>query len=67
MANKILIDPIIVKATFIAQTRYAWHLDCEGDKIWFPKSQVEFNSNEEILKMEPWLYKEKFPEDPENK
>ena len=32
--------------------------DCEGDKVWFPKSSVEILDNETILLQES-VYKEK--------
>ncbi len=33
--------------------------DCEGDKVWLPKSGVKKIDNETILVQE-WLYKQKF-------
>lgn len=52
---------IIIQATLIDQTAHALRLDCEGDLIWFPKSQVTFNAEKEELEAPLWLLKEKFP------
>jgi hypothetical protein len=34
--------------------------DCEGDKIWLPKSCIKKLGNDTIL-IEEWFYKQKFP------
>lgn len=33
--------------------------DCEGDKVWLPKSAVKIVDNETIL-IQEWIYKQKF-------
>lgn len=33
--------------------------DCEGDKVWLPKSAVKVVDKETIL-IQEWLYKQKF-------
>lgn len=53
---------IIIEACYISETEKSWYLDCEGDKEWFPKSQVTFNKEKEELEAPIWLLKEKFPE-----
>ena len=51
---------ITIAAKYIKETAAAYYLDCEGDKVWVPKSKVTFNDNK--LTLPDWLYKEKFPE-----
>ena len=65
MANNILTLELknsgnTVEAIYITESKAAWRLDCEGDKIWVPKSEVYFNKDEQSLVMPEWLYKEKF-------
>lgn len=54
-------DKLIIEAELIMETDSAYHLDCEGDKAWFPKSQVKFNPIENELEAPVWLLREKFP------
>jgi len=54
-------DLITIEAKFIAQTDFAWKLDCEGDIEWFPKSSCKFNKEKEELMAPKWLLKQKFP------
>lgn len=51
-----------IEATLISETAKSWYLDCECDKVYFPKSLVEFNQEKEELKAPLWLLEEKFPE-----
>lgn len=51
-----------IEATLISETAKSWYLDCEGDKVYFPKSLVEFDQAKEELKAPLWLLEEKFPE-----
>lgn len=51
-----------IEAKLIRETEKSFYLDCEGDFVWFPKSQVEFSEEKEELKAPLWLLKEKFPE-----
>jgi hypothetical protein len=55
-------DIYTIEATLISQTDKSWYLDCEGDKVHFPKSIVEFDADKEELKAPLWLLQEKFPE-----
>lgn len=41
------------------QTQNSILFDCEGDKIWIPKSCVKILTPETILVQE-WMYKQKF-------
>lgn len=61
MKKNIIKDAIIIKATFIRETKNSFYLDCEGDPVWFPKSQVNFDQKKEELEIPKWLAKEKFP------
>jgi hypothetical protein len=51
-----------IEATLISETAKSWYLDCEGDKVYFPKNLVEFDQSKEELKAPLWLLEEKFPE-----
>ena len=53
--------PATIEAVFIAETNAAWHLDCEGDKEWFPKSQCHFDAEKDELTAPKWLLEQKFP------
>lgn len=54
-------DPVIISATLVKETDKSLLLDCEGDQVWFPKSQVNFNDDKKELEAPRWLLKEKFP------
>lgn len=54
-------NSIIIEAKLIKETVNAWYLDCEGDKEWFPKTQVIFNAKKNELEAPKWLLKLKFP------
>lgn len=45
----------------IHETENAYYLNCEGDKVWFPKSKVKLNIEKKELELPEWLAKEKFP------
>lgn len=62
MDNTILNDKPAIKinAEFVTETQYAIYLDCEGDKIWFPKKHVKFNPADDTVLIEEWLYNDKF-------
>jgi hypothetical protein len=53
-------NPIKIKAELIRETDKAYYLDCEGDRSWFPKSQVEFEKD--VVTMDRWLFDQKFPD-----
>lgn len=57
-------NSIIIEATLIKETDKALYLDCEGDKVWFPKSKVNFNKEKSELELSKWLFKQKFPNEP---
>lgn len=52
---------IIQVDNIIHETKSAYYLDCEGDKVWFPKSKVKLNIKKKELELPEWLAKEKFP------
>ncbi|RDY57698.1 hypothetical protein [Flagellimonas nanhaiensis] len=54
-------ETIIIQAVFIRETQNSWLLDCEGDEVWFPKSQCTFVNDREELSAPKWLLIEKFP------
>lgn len=54
-------DGIIIQAKFIRETKDSYYLDCEGDLVWFPKSQVNFNQEKESVEVPRWLIKKTFP------
>lgn len=56
-------DSIIIEAELISETDKAWYLNCEGDKAWFPKSQVNFDNEAKELEAPRRLLKEKFPKE----
>ena len=62
MEQKEIKNAIIIKAEFMRQTKNSYLLDCEGDVVWFPKSQVNFNTEKNELEAPKWLLEEKFPE-----
>lgn len=54
-------DSITIKADYIRETKDSWFLDCEGDVVWFPKSQVNFDKEDKSLEAPKWLLVKKFP------
>ncbi|WP_300440636.1 hypothetical protein [Christiangramia sp.] len=52
---------ITIQAKLIKEYASSYYLDCEGDKVWFPRSQVEFNKEKEELTAPEWLLRQKFP------
>jgi len=61
MGKKEIKNSNIIEAKWIGETENAWYLDCEGDKHWFPKTQCNFNKQDEELEAPIWLLKSKFP------
>lgn len=55
---------ISIKAKFVHESKTALYLNCEGDKIWVPKSLVNFDAEKESLELPEWLHKQKFPNEP---
>jgi len=53
----------IIQATLITETPNAWYLNCEEDKVWFPKSKVNFNIEKQELEAPNWLLNQKFPDE----
>jgi len=54
-------DGITIEADLIRETKDSFYLDCEGDPVWFPKSQVIFDPDKKQVEVPRWLMKEKFP------
>lgn len=61
MSNFTLNDKPAVKmyAKKLKEIDKAILFDCEGDKVWLPKSCIKIVSNEAIL-IEEWLFKQRF-------
>lgn len=53
MAKKIIID--LDPVHFIHSTEKAWLLEYDGKEFWVPKSQVEYDREEEVLSIPEWL------------
>jgi hypothetical protein len=56
-------DPIIIDAVFVRETKDAILFDCEGDLEWFPKKNINFDSENDELEVERWILKQKFPDE----
>ncbi len=56
-------NPVVIKAELLLETEKALYLNCEGDQIWFPRSQVYFDKSESKLTLEEWMYNTKFEEE----
>ncbi|WP_034039779.1 hypothetical protein [Wocania ichthyoenteri] len=54
-------NSIIIEASLVKELDKAWLLDCEGDKVWFPKSKCNFDNTKKELEAPKWLLQEKFP------
>ena len=52
---------IIQVDKLIKETEDAYYLNCEGDKVWFPKSKVKLDLKNNELELPIWLAKLKFP------
>ncbi len=61
MEKKEIEDSNIISAEYIAQSATAWYLDCEGDKVWFPKDKVNFDRETMELEAPRWMLRSKFP------
>lgn len=57
-------DLIKIEAEYVRENGKNIQLDCEGDLVWFPKSQVNFDKENNSLELPVWLHKEKFPGEP---
>lgn len=53
-------EEITISAELVRETANAWLLNCEGDEVWMPKSQVRFRIADKSVTLPRWL-KEKFP------
>ena len=51
-----------INAHKIMSTKEALYLKCEGDEVWMPKSQCEFNNQENTVLVSEWFYNNKFPD-----
>lgn len=56
-------DPVIIEASIVRMSSKSVCFDCEGDLIWFPKSQLNWNAEENELEIPRWLAREKFPDE----
>ena len=54
---------ITINATLVRETASAWLLNCDGDEVWFPKSQVRFKIADNSVTLPNWLYRQKFSND----
>lgn len=61
--SKDMFDPekTTIFAKKLTETGVAYYLDCEGDKVWLPKSKVSFDEKLGKVTIPDWLFKEKFP------
>ncbi len=65
-------DTITIEVEIVNETDKAIFVDSDGDRVWFPKSQIEIqkldtdvaSQNRAKLVIPRWLYKDKFPNDP---
>ncbi len=53
----------IIEAKYIRESTKSIYLDCEGDLVWFPKSQIKFDKEKEEAEVPNWLLREKFPDE----
>lgn len=51
---------IFAKALVDKPENNAILFDCEGDKVWLPRSTVKVINRETIL-LQEWIFKQKFP------
>jgi len=51
----------IIEAEFVRNSSKSTQYDCEGDLVWFPKSQVTFDATKKELTVPTWLLKKTFP------
>ena len=51
---------IFAKALVDKPENNAILFDCEGDKVWLPRSTVKVINLEKII-LQEWLFKQKFP------
>lgn len=47
---------------FIGESNLAYHFDCEGDRVWLPKSMVNWFPDKMEVEMSDWMFKQKFPD-----
>ena len=50
-----------IKAELVRETDKAFLLNCEGDEVWLPKSQVTFDKEAKTVTLPEWLFNDKFP------
>lgn len=53
----------IIEAKYVRESAKSILLDCEGDLVWFPKSQITFDKTKESAEVPNWLLREKFPDE----
>lgn len=41
------------------ETDNAWLVDIDGDEVWVPKSQCEYDASSQVLEIPEWLAIEK--------
>lgn len=53
----------IIEATLVSETEKSQLFDCEGDKVWFPKSQISYDAEKQELEVPDWLLRKTFPKE----
>lgn len=61
--KKELKDPVIIEASIVRMSAKSACFDCEGDIVWFPKSQLNWDPKKNELEIPRWLAREKFPDE----
>jgi hypothetical protein len=56
-------DPVIIQAVPALMSEKATKFNCEGDLVWIPNSQFNYDAEKEELEIPRWLAREKFPEE----
>lgn len=60
---KVILNSDTIEATYIEESSKAWKVNCEGDIMWFPKSEVNYDREAEEMEAPIWLLKLKFPDE----
>ena len=61
MSKNEINDPVIIEGFPAQMSAKSIRFNCEGDLVWLPKSQINFDAEKKEIEMPKWLARKTFP------